>query len=319
MGLAGNYARNERLRGAALWDTGGVGPEDVTIDADGWPVVGLEDGRVIRFPDDSGVPELVGTTEGRPLGIETHPDEGFLICDAHLGLLHMHQDGSVDSLATKFRNEPFLLTNNAAMTADGTVYFSVSSRRRALADHVHDILEQSATGRLYRREVNGDIDLLADGLAFANGVALSQDEDFVLVAETGRYRIQRVWLTGEKAGRVEIFVDNLPGLPDNLNRWHSVFWCGFVKMRDKALDATLPRPWTRSILARLPAKMLPKAGNVGMVAGYDHDGRVVITLQDDSGRLAATTGAQAEGFRLYVTSLTRPHLAVAQLPTSFDF
>ena len=319
MGLVGDYEPNERLTGAALWDTGGIGPEDVAIDHNGRPVTGLEDGRIVRFPDDSGVAELLGTTDGRPLGIETHPADGFVICDADRGLLHMQEDGAVVELATNYRNNRFMVTNNAAIAPDGSIYFSVSSHRRPLSQLTHDILEQSGTGRLYRRDVSGEIEIVLDGLVFANGVALSKDGDFVLVAETGRYRIHRVWLEGERAGRSEIFVDNLPGFPDNLNRWHTVFWCGLVRVRDKALDATLPRPWMRTVLARLPESLLPKPGEQGLVVGFDHEARVVMTLQDQTGRLASTTGAQAEGFRLYVNSLTRPHLAVAQLPTSFDF
>jgi hypothetical protein len=58
--------------------------------------------------------------------------------------------------------------------------------------------------------------VLLKDLYFANGVALSANEDFVLVNETYRYRISRYWLKGEQAGTQDVFIDNLPGLPDNL-------------------------------------------------------------------------------------------------------
>lgn len=50
-------------------------------------------------------------------------------------------------------------------------------------------------------------------------------EDFVLVNETYRYRIVRYWLKGPKAGTHEVFIDNLPGFPDNIssNR-KGTFW-----------------------------------------------------------------------------------------------
>lgn len=38
--------------------------------------------------------------------------------------------------------------------------------------------------------------MLLKDLYFANGVALSKDESFVLVAETFQYRISRYWLKG---------------------------------------------------------------------------------------------------------------------------
>ena len=317
-GLVGDYAPNERLTGAALWDTGGSGPEDVAIDLEGRPVTGLEDGRIIRYPDDSGVPVEIGRTGGRPLGIESMGDAGLIVCDAHRGLLHMTSDGSVSVLADSYRGTPFAITNNASIAADGTIYFSVSSHRWSLDDFRADMLERSATGRLYRRDPNGELTVLLDGLVFANGVALSEREDFVLVVEMGSYRIHRVWLSGDRAGRSDLFVDNLPGFPDNLSRWHSTFWCAFPRLRDRALDLTMPRPWMRSAIHRLPEALQPDAGRHGLVAAYDAEGRVVTTLQDPTGRVAATTGATADGFRVYVGSLTQPALAVAALPPTFD-
>lgn len=54
--------------------------------------------------------------------------------------------------------------------------------------------------------------VLLDGLWFANGVALSPKEDFVLVSETARSQIRRYYLKGEKKGTDDIFVDGLPGI-----------------------------------------------------------------------------------------------------------
>jgi sugar lactone lactonase YvrE len=318
LGLTGVYAENERLTGAALWLTGGAGPEDIALDDERRPITGLADGRIIRFPADGGEPETLGDTGGRPLGIETIPGGGLIICDADRGLLHMEADGTIDVLADHYRTNEFKVTNNASVASDGTIYFSVSSHKWPLADFTRDILERSGTGRLYRRTPDGELTVLLDGLVFANGVALSRDEDFVLVAETGSYRIHRVWLTGEKAGTTDMFIENLPGFPDNLSRAHDVFWCAVVRLRDKALDMTLPRPWARKVIAALPEPLQPKPGRHGMLVAFDHSGRIVTTLQDPTGRVAVTTGARADGYRIYVGSLSEPHIAVAQLPTSFD-
>ena len=45
------------------------------------------------------------------------------------------------------------------------------------------VLERSETGRLLRRR-NGEVDVVADGLVFGNGVALTHGGDAVWVAET---------------------------------------------------------------------------------------------------------------------------------------
>ena len=54
-------------------------------------------------------------------------------------------------------------------------------------------------------------------LSFANGIALSKKEDFLLVNEGGAARIWRYWLKGEKRGQKEIFV-HTPGSPDNIRQ-----------------------------------------------------------------------------------------------------
>ena len=58
---------------------------------------------------------------------------------------------------------------------------------------------------------------LLEGLAFANGVALSENEDFVLVCESTKYRVTRLWLDG-RTPQVETFIGGLPGYPDGVTR-----------------------------------------------------------------------------------------------------
>lgn len=317
-GLRGPFAENDLLRSAALWDTTGRGPEDVAIDPDGRPVTGLADGRIVRFATTGGPAEQIAEVAGRPLGIEIDSDgESMIVCNADLGLQRVTPDGKVHVLADRFGDAVFKLTNNATVGRDGSIYFSVSSHRWGLAEYTTDILERTATGVLYRRDTNGELDVVLDGLVFANGVALSSSEDFVLVAELGSYRIHRVWLSGERAGSTDMFTENLPGFPDNLNLGNGLFWCGFPGIRDRALDAMLPLPRLRAVSHRLPARLRPpKSSRHGFVAAFDETGVVLANLQDPSARVAVTTSAIAHGRYLYVGSLTAPTLAVVPLPDS---
>ncbi len=47
-------------------------------------------------------------------------------------------------------------------------------------------------------------------------VQIHPDKKSVLVTESGSARIQRYYFAGPKRGRSEIFIDNLPGYPDNV-------------------------------------------------------------------------------------------------------
>ena len=88
-------------------------------------------------------------------------------------------------LADSVAGSPLRFCSNAVAAADGTIYFTVSSRRHGLDDWLSDILEHEPTGLLVRLSPGGEPQVLLDGLQFANGVALAPDESYVMVAETG--------------------------------------------------------------------------------------------------------------------------------------
>lgn len=48
-------------------------------------------------------------------------------------------------------------------------------------------------------------------LWFPNGIALGERDDFLVFAETFPLRVWKLWLRGDKAGRLEVLIENLPG------------------------------------------------------------------------------------------------------------
>jgi sugar lactone lactonase YvrE len=314
-GLVGDYQSNDRLAAAELLPVGGDGPEDVVLDPKGRIYTGLADGRIVRLPAAGGEPEVLADTGGRPLGLELDPRGRLVICDAEKGLLRLAPGGELKTLVDGFEGTPFKFTNNAALAADGTIYFTDASRRYDIATYKQDLLEHSGTGRLFARRPDGRVDLMLEGLQFANGVALGPDERYLLVAETGAYRIRRLWLTPDRPGQDEIFADNLPGFPDNLSTGDGIFWVAIPSPRDRILDALLPWPWLRHLVVRLPDRLQPRPKRHGIVLGFDAAGRVVHNLQDPSGRVSLVTGARQHGARLYLGSLSEPTIAVLDLPS----
>lgn len=103
------------------------------------------------------------------------------------------------------------------------------------------------SGRLihYSRE-SGKMTVLLDNIWFANGVALSPAEDFVVVAESHSSRLMRVWLNGVKQGKSEVFFDGLPGAPDNLSFDENGIWVPLASAADD------DHPMLPHILAKLP-------------------------------------------------------------------
>ena len=298
-------------------ETPGHGTEDVLVRSDGQIVTGVADGRILAIDPVTGCATQLADTEGRPLGIEHHPAGGYVVCDAHRGLLRLQGDGTIDVLVDGFEGEYFVFCNNAAVAMDGTIYFTDSSTVFDIDHWKADLLEHRPTGRLFRREPHGPVTLLADGLAFANGVALAADESFVVVAETAGYALRRIWLTGERAGAIEPFGPTLPGFPDNISTGEDGnIWVAIASPRDRALDRLLPlAPWLRKIVWRLPDRVQPQPKPLIRIQAYAPDGSLV---HDTAGRhpgFGMPTGVRQTGGKVWMGSLERSTIAVYDLPS----
>jgi sugar lactone lactonase YvrE len=316
-GMSGPYSRNAVLAGADLLRVPGTGPEDIALDHDGRIVTGLDDGRICRLTPDGRTIEIVADTGGRPLGIEHRDDGKLVVCDAHRGLLLVDPaTGDIEELVTSVDGAPIGLANNAAIHPDGSVLFSDSSRRFGLDHFKGDLIEHSTTGRLLRWR-DGHVEVLLDGLAFANGVAITHDGDAVLVAETGAYRIVRLWLGGERAGQREVLVDNLPGFPDNLSTGPTgTVWVAMPSTRDATLDWLLPRaPALRKAVWALPEVLQPDGEKLAFVLGIDADGKVTHNLQGPGDHFRRVTGVRQYEGTLVMGSLLEGAVASISLPS----
>lgn len=314
---AGPYATNERLNGirriAAIH---AKGPESVAVGTDGTLYTGFEDGRVARFAADGSDYRLIANTGGRPLGIALHPSGDLIVADAKKGLLRVSLKGSGRVLTETADGEPFGFTDDVAVDAAGRVaYFTDASSVWHYQQTPSDILEHRGHGRLLRYDfASGATTVLLRGLQFANGVALDPDEQFVLVAETSAYRVTRYWLAGEKAGTSDVFVDDLPGFPDNVrfaNR--DRVWVALPIPRDAFLDSMAGRPFLRGLLARLVYLFPPAPARGAKAMAYDRQGRLVANLQstDQHGYFFITQITEA-GPWLYFGSIEED--AIGRMP-----
>lgn len=119
--------------------------------------------------------------------------------------------------------------DSVVVARNGQVYFTDASNAYSLHAWHLDVLEARPHGRLLNHDPStGRTTVLMQNLAFANGLALSPHEDFLVVCESWKYRCLRFWLEGESKGTSEVFVENLPGMPDNihLHGASQTFWLG---------------------------------------------------------------------------------------------
>jgi len=317
VGLRGPFAPNTALSTLEVIPIPGTGAEDVAVDRDGRIYTGTREGFVLRISPDGRHVERLVQTGGRPLGIEVHPDGSLIICDAHRGLLRLDpQTSQLDVLVNQVSGIPIRVTNNCAVARDGSVYFSDSSQEFGLDEFKGDIIAHTGSGRLLRWSPDGSVEVLLDGLNFANGVALSADESFVLVAETSGYSVTRLDLAGPLAGRRSVIIENLPGLPDNMSTGSDgIFWIAMPSVRNKLLDFLLPKPgFLRSAIWALPDKLQPDASRITWVIGIDGEGAVVHNLQGPGTAYHYVTGVREHAGKLYLGSLVEPGVAVGDVP-----
>ncbi|MQA60284.1 MAG: SMP-30/gluconolactonase/LRE family protein [Actinophytocola sp.] len=298
---------------ATVIPVNGESTEDVLVDKDGRIYTGLLDGRIVRVSDEGRVIETIGRCPGRPLGLEFYGDDELVVCASDAGLLAMSiADGTVRTLADKAFDAPIIACNNAAVAADGTVYFSDSSRRFPIPEWRRDIVEQTRTGRLLRLNTDGTVDELLGGLHFANGVALAADESFVTVAESGGCQVRRVWFTGPHAGTSEVFLADLDFYPDNSSTGSDgLIWIALASRKVAALDVVQRMPaLLRSTVLQLPKFVQPApARTVGTIA-VNEAGEIVHSYDGEIDGFQMLTGVRERDGVLYFGSLHESSVVV---------
>jgi len=267
------------------------GPEDVAVrPVDGRVYTGIGDGSILSIDPGSGETRFFANTGGRPLGV-TFDETGdtLYVADAKLGLVSVDPDGTVTVLANEADGESATFADNLDVQRDGTVWFSAPTREHSLAQVALDVWDSRPSGRLLRYDPQTKTaSVKLDNLFYANGVAVAQDESFVLVAEFLAFRITRYWLKGEREGTHDVFVDGLPGYPDNITRTpDGRFLVGLSLERVPGLDKQRPHPWMVKVLYRLPAFLKPKAQYPGYLLEFDATGRLLRFAADETADVTA--------------------------------
>ncbi|MBK7510490.1 MAG: SMP-30/gluconolactonase/LRE family protein [Comamonadaceae bacterium] len=318
-GYVGPHAANQKLAGLKMIDLGGEeGPEHVVLARDGKLYTTVLSGNILRMNPDGSGREVFANTGGRVLGFDFDAAGNLIAADAVKGLLSISPDRKITVLADQVGGDPIRYADAVVVARNGKIYLSDASTRFAPARwggtfeaSVLDIIEQSSTGRILEYDpATRSTRVVAKGLSFANGVALSQDEKDLFVAETGKYRVWKIPTEAREldiaqgGAQARVLLDNLPGYPDNLMRGtDGKIWMGLTKPRSPVVDGMAEKPFLRAMTLRLPRALWPVPKAYGHVMAFTEDGKIVADLQDPSGAYPETTAVTETADRLYVQSL----------------
>ena len=262
------------------------GPEAIAFDGNGLMYTANEDGRIIVLNRDGSNPQDYAQTGGRPLGLKFDLQGNLIVADAFQGLLSIDTTGQITVLSTSFAGVPFMLTDDLDIGSDGTIYFSDASSVNNLGNHTNDWGQPN--GRLLSYNPNTGITLLLlDSLYFANGVALSNDESYLLVNETAMGLTRRYWLSGPNYGQTEVFSNIYQNIgwvyPDNITHYdYNLFWV-----------ATLNGP----------------------ILGIDNNGQIIYQLNFDANLFTQNTSAIQFNDTLYLGTLHDSLIGKIPIPT----
>lgn len=323
-GYTGPHAWNDRLAGLRFIALGSqAGPEHVVLARDGKLYASMSSGAILRMSPDGSAQEVFVNTGGRVLGFDFDASGNLIAADAMQGVLMIAPDRTITLLANAADGGPVSYPNSLVVAGSGKIYFTDSSARFApsmwggtFEASMLDIVEQSATGRVLEYDPVQDVmRVVAKGLSFANGIALSQDGQTLFVNETGRYRVWRIAVTADdldvtaNSTQASVLFDNLPGYPDNLMRgMDGRIWLGFAKPRNAIIDLLSDKPLLRKMVLRFPRVLWPMPEAYGHVMAFTEDGKVVADLQDSSGAYPETTAVTETMDRFYIQSLHAKNL-----------
>ena len=315
-GLVDPFAPNELLKTATGIELDPFeGPEDATLGQDGFVYATTLGGHIIRIRNRRA--ENFAFVGGRPLGIETAGDGSLIVANAFTGLQRVDMNGHVTFLHGGEDADVF--ANNLAVAKDGTVYFSEASRkfgakkyRDTLDATLFDIMEHGAHGSVFSyNPASGEVDIVIRDLSYANGVAISDSGEFLLVVEMNEYRILKHWLAGPRKGKTEVLLDNLPGFGDNLKTGlNGRFWLGFAAPRNTIVDRFSEQPFVRKLIQRLPAFVRPEPEMRSHVIAFNGDGEILMNMLDPKARHPMLTGVLETQTNLYLTTLIGKYLPV---------
>lgn len=308
-GDGGEFAVNNDLQDAIPFgEFETAGPGDIVFDRDGVLYTGTSEGWVVRYRPETHyrAREYWLRTGGWPLGLQFDAEDRLVMCIAGRGLYRATKSGDLQELTTQtnrswstVRDDSRLrVPSDLDIVPDGTIFFGEGTTRHEIQSWTTDALEGRGNGALIQHDPrSGKTRTVFRGIPYCSGVCLAHDASAIYVSAAWEARIYRLPLSGRNAGRLEPFMDDLPGFPAMINRASDGgYWVAFCGVRTPAYNLAMRMPGFRQRMTRRlpPDEWLMPNFNVGLIGKFDDSGRIVRSLWDALGRNFAMLGSVRE-------------------------
>ncbi|WP_159660446.1 SMP-30/gluconolactonase/LRE family protein [Alcanivorax xiamenensis] len=175
-------------------------------------------------------------------------------------------------------------------------------------------------GRVWRYDTDTQqVGLVLENNIFSDGILIEYDasgnETGLLISETVNSRIGRVHLSGEKAGEYELLWDDLPGLPDGMDRdSEGRIWVGLIKDRTALMTWMHRNPWLKPLVLRIPPHLLPASKGTAVLGLSPDASRVIAYTHHDGSRLLDISVVVPVGKDLYLSSFYKNNAGIHSVP-----
>ena len=180
--LFAGYARVERLWTGARWSEGPA-----------WFAAGrylvwsdIPNNRMLRYVEPSGEVSVFRESANNSNG-NTVDNQGRLVTCEHLTrrVTRTEVDGSISVVADKWQDKRLNSPNDVVVKSDDSIWFT-DPAYGIDSDNEGDRAESEIDGcHVYRVDASGSVERVIDDMTRPNGLALSPDERFLYVADTG--------------------------------------------------------------------------------------------------------------------------------------
>ena len=326
-GYTGDFQENRKLSSLSKIEIGGFTRPETVLFREGYLYSSCH-GQLIRTEEDGLVTELIYESEnGETIGFDFDIDGNIIFCDVRYdgttpGIYKADISGEevvISTLCTEVEGEKLCCPDAVTVADNGIIYFSEATEYspvkydNATLAFQYECYYHSSNGKVCAlNPTTGEAWVLASGFSGANGITTSYDGQYLYLCETMEYCIWRIPITARHATKdngIEMFLDNLPGYVDNLNKGQNgLYWVGLVSPRTPSWDKMLGNVPLRKIYLRFneipdPSKRenAPETGTAAVFA-FDDSGTICEFLMAESSEYYSVTGATETENRLYLHS-----------------
>lgn len=301
-----------------LTEDGLHGAEDLEPGPDGRLYTGLADGRIMARAPEGGWEE-VAHTGGRPLGLAFSPEGVLHVADALRGLIRL-DEGEWTVIDEPGEFPALVFTDDLTILEDGTIILTDASGRYGYGEYMESFWEGEQTARILAYTPDGTRRVLADDLAFANGVAHDPESGDVFINETWAAQVH---VLDPVTGNLRILIDGLPGYPDNIH-WdaeENLLWIAMPSRRSELMEFFHPRPLLKRLMRRFADVFgepeLPARPVMGLAVNRLGEPVRVLYGPTREGELGATTVVPWQG-QIWTGGLDRPTVDAFPMPPRLD-